>query len=90
MDPQTAPQRTTGSESSRTTVASSNMSPAQTQLQQRHHLVHCHAAHAATYDMTKYVQVQMFPKTGTGRNKKQHAIRCVYICIEVDSRQLTI
>jgi len=90
MAPQTPQHSELGTESSRTTSASSNTPPAETQLQCRHDLAHRNASNAATENMTLDAQLNIVRQTGSGKNKKQHAIRCEYSRIEVDDRQLMI
>jgi len=74
--PLTPAQGASGSESSRMTGASSIAPPTVTQPECRHQLVHCDAANAATENMTQSAHLKMVPKTGSSKNKKQHAIRC--------------
>jgi len=90
MAPQTPQQGARGTESSRTTRASSNTPPAETQLQRRHRLAHRDAANAATENMTLYAQFKIVRKTRSSKNKKQHAIGCEYGQTEVDGCQLMI
>ena len=52
MATQAPQQGESGTESSGTRAISSDMPPAETQLQRRHHLVHCDAANAATENIT--------------------------------------
>jgi len=67
--------------------ASSNRPPGKTQLQRRNHLVHRNAANAATKNMTLGAQLKTVYKTGTSKNKKQHAIGCKCSRIKVHSHQ---
>jgi len=60
---QTPQQVQDGTESSRTTGASSNMRLAETQLQCRHHLAHRDAGIAATKTMTLDAQLKIVRKT---------------------------
>ena len=90
MAPQTGLQGESGTESSRTTGASSNTPPAETQLQHRHHLVHRNVANPATENMTLDAKTMIVCKTGSSKNKKQPAIGCKCSRIELHSRQLMI
>ena len=65
-----------GSEWSGTTGASSNAPPAETQLQRRHHLVHCHGAIVAAENITQEARLKTVRKTRQSKNKKQYAIGC--------------
>jgi len=60
--------------SSRTTGASTNAPPRETQQQCRHQLVHCNSAIVATKTMTQAAQLKTVRKTGSSNNKKQYAI----------------
>jgi len=62
------------SESSWTAGTSSNAPLAETQLQRRHHLVHCDAAIAATKNMAQDAHLKKVHKTGLINNRQQHAI----------------
>jgi len=64
--------------------------PAETHSQLRHHLVHSDAANAATDNMTLDAQLNIVGKTGSSKNEKQHAIRCMCSRIEVHGCQLMI
>jgi len=90
MAPQTPQQGESGTESSRTTGTSSNMPPAETQLQCTHHLAHRDAANAATKNMTLNTQLRIVYDTGSCKDKKQHGIGCDHTRIEVDGSQLII
>jgi len=70
MAPPSPQQGESGTESSRTTGASSNMPPAETQLQPRHHLAHRDAANAATENMNLDAQLNIVHTSGSSRNKK--------------------
>ena len=83
-------QGTSGSESSRTTLASFNMPPARTQLQYRHHFVHCGTANTAIDNMTLDKQYTLVHTTRSNKNKEQHDIGCQFIHSEADSRKLSI
>jgi len=90
MAPQTRQQGESGTESSRTMGTASNMPPAETQLQHRHHLAHRDAANAATQNMTLDARLKIGDETGSSMNMKQHAIGCMYSQTNVDSSQLSI
>jgi hypothetical protein len=45
---------------------------------------------AATKHMTQDADLKIVRKTGSRRNKKQHAVECEYIHIEAISGQLTV
>jgi len=87
MTPQTPQQGESGTESSRRMGISSNMPPAEPQLECRHHLAHRDAANAATENVTPDAQFKIVRKTGRSKNMKQHAIGCEYSRIMVDSSQ---
>jgi len=40
--------------------------------------------------MTRDVHLKIVHKTGSSKNKKQHAVECEYICIEVNGREWTV
>jgi len=61
-----------------------------TQHERRHKLVHCDAANAATKHMTQDAHLEIVHKTGSRKNKKQHAVGCEYIHIEGTRSQLTV
>ena len=79
-----------GAESSRTTGASTNAPPGETQQQRRHQLVYHDTAIVATDNMTQNAHFKTVRKTRSSKNKKQHAIGCESIHINVDDGQLTI
>jgi len=56
------------------TGASFNAPPAGTQQQRRHQLVHRVAAIAATENTPQNAHLKMVPKTGSSKDKPQHAI----------------
>jgi len=69
MSPETPQLCESGTESSRTTGASSNTPPAETQLPRRDHLVHLNAANAATENMTLDPQLKIVGQPGSSKNK---------------------
>jgi Fe-S oxidoreductase len=90
MAPDTLPPGTIGTESRRTTGASRNAPLGETQQQRRHQLVHRDAAIVATENMTQDTHLKKVRKTGSSKNKKQHAIGCESIHIHVNDSQLKI
>ena len=90
MAPQTPQPGEHGTESSRTAGTSSNTPPFETQLQPRHNVAHHDAANKATENMTLDAQLKIFRKTGSTKNKMQHAIGCENGPIEVDNRELML
>jgi hypothetical protein len=74
MAPKTLSSGAIGAELSRTTGASCNVPLGDTQQQQRHRLVHSDAAIIATENMTPDTHLKKVRKTGSSKNKKQHAI----------------
>jgi len=77
------------SEWSRTTGTSSNAPLAETQQQHRHVSVHRNGAIAATKNMTQVVYLIIVPETGLSNPKKQQAMICKLLHIEVNGGQLT-
>jgi len=77
-------------ESSRTTGASHNVPPGETQQQRRDQVVHRNATIVATKNMTQDAHLQIVRTTGTSKNMMQHAIRCESIHIDVEDGQLTV
>ena len=90
MATETPQQGESGAKMSQSTGDSTNASLAGTQQQHRHQKVHHWAANTATDDMTSDELIKIICKSGLSKNMKQRAIRCDYIHIEVNSRQLTI
>jgi len=90
MAPQTPQQGERGTEWSRTTGASSNTPPSETQLQCRHHVAHRNPTNGATDNMTLDAQLKIARKTGSSQNKGQHVIGCEYSRIEVAGCQLML
>ena len=90
MVPQTSLWRATESESSQTTGASSNAPPAETPQQCRYWLLHCDAVNVVSANMTQDAHLRLVCDTGSSKNKKQHALGCEWINIEIDSHHLMI
>jgi len=70
--------------------ATSNTEILGTQQDRRHKLVHHDAADAATKHMTQDAHLKIVRKTGSRRNKKQHAVGCEYFHIDPIGGQLTV
>jgi len=75
---------------SRTTGASHNAPPGETQQQRRQQLLHRDAVIVATKNMTLDAHSKIVCITGSNKNKYQHAIGCESIHIDVDDGQLTV
>jgi len=90
MAPQTPLQAARGSESIRTTGASPNVPPGETQQWHQHQVFHPNAANIADSHMTQDTHLKIVGKTGRPKNRKQHAIGCEWMKIGVDGHQLTI
>jgi len=84
MAPEILPQGAIEAESSQTIGASTNAPPGETQPQRGHQLVHRDAAIVATKNMTDDTHLKLVCKTGSSRSKKQQAIECESIHIDVD------
>jgi hypothetical protein len=70
--------------------ATSNTEILRTQQVRRYKLVHRDAANAATKHMTQDAHLKIVRKTGSSKNKKQHAAGCKYIHIVANGGQLTV
>jgi hypothetical protein len=70
--------------------ASSKTEIVHSQQERKHMIVHCNAATAATKHMTHDAHLKIIHKTGSGKNKNQHAVGCKYIHIEANAGQSTI
>jgi len=90
MAPRTPLQVEHGIESSRTTGASCNTPPAETQLERCHIIAHCDAVNSDTENVTVNALFQIVPSNASSRNKKHYTIGSGYTRIEVDNRQLMI
>jgi len=90
MAPQTPQPGVIESESSRTTGASSNEPLAEIVQQCRHQIVHRDAAIAATENMAQDAHLKRVCNTGRSNDRKQYAIRCEYLHIDVEGGQVTI
>jgi len=89
MDTQPPPPGNSGSNTSRLVGVKSNTEMLGTQHERRQNLVHFNAANAAIKHMTQDTDLKIVCKTGSSKNKKQHAVRCKYIHIEANGSQLT-
>jgi len=90
MDTQPPPPCESGSNTSKLVGATSNTEILGTQQERRHKLVHRDAADAATKHMTQDAHLKIVRKTGSRRNKKQHAVGCEYIHIDAINGQLAV
>jgi hypothetical protein len=69
--------------------ATSNTELLGIQQERRQKLVHRGAANVATKHMTQDAHLKIIRKTGSSKNKKQHAVGCRYILIVANGGQLT-
>jgi len=90
MDTQPPPPGESGLNTGRLAGATSNTEILGTQQERRHKLVHCDTTDAATKHMTKDANLKIVRKTGSKRNKEQHAVGCEYIHIDAIGGQLTV
>jgi hypothetical protein len=90
MDTQPPPPGESGSNTGRLAVTTTNTDILGTQQERRHKLVHRDAADAATKHMTQDAHLLIVRKTGSRRNKMQHAVGCEYIHIDAISGQLIV
>jgi len=88
MAPETLPPSAIGAKSSQITGASSNAPLGETKQQRKYQLVHRNAAIVAPENLTQEAHLNKVCKTGSSKNRKQHAIRCESIHICVDDGQL--
>jgi len=89
MDTQPPPAGKSGSNTGRLEGAISNTEPLGTQQERRHKLVHRNAPNVATKHMTQDAHLKIVRKTGSSKNKKQHAVGCEYILMVANGGQLT-
>jgi len=87
MDTQPPLPGDSGSNTGRLAGATSNTELLGTQQQRRHKLVHRDAGNVATKHMTQDAHLKIVCKTGSSKNKKQHAVGCEYILIVANSGQ---
>jgi hypothetical protein len=78
-----------GSNTGRLAGATSNTDLLGPQQDRRHKAVHRDAAKVATKHMTQDAHLKIVRKTGSSKNKTQHAVRCKYILIVANGSQLT-
>jgi len=89
VNTQPAPAGGSGSNTGRLAGTTSNTELLGTQRERRHNLVHRDAANVATKHMTQDAHLKIVRKTGSSKNKKQHAVGCKYILIVANGGQLT-
>jgi len=89
MDTQPPLAGESGLNTGRLAGATSNTEFLGTQQERRHMLVYRNAANVATKHMTQDAHLKIVRKTGTSKNKKQHAVGCKYILIVANGGQLT-
>jgi hypothetical protein len=89
MDTQPPLAGESGSNTGRLAGAISNTELLGTQQECRHKLVHRDAANVATKHMTQDEHLKIVRKTGSSKNKKQHAVGYRYILIVANGGQLT-
>jgi len=87
MDTQPPTPGESRSNTSRLEGATSIMDILGTQPECRHKFVHRDAANAATKHMTQDAHLKIVRKTGSRKNKMQHAVGCQYIHIEAKGGQ---
>jgi len=90
MGTQPPPPGGSWSNTGRLAGASSNTDILGTQQERRHNLVHRDTANAAPKHMTQDAHLKIVRKTGSSKNKKQHAVGCEYIHIEAKGGKLTV
>jgi len=89
MDTQPPPPGESGSNTGRLAGATSNTELFGTQQERRHKLVHRDAANGATKHISQDAHLKIVRKTGSCKNKKQHAIGGKNILIVANGGQLT-
>jgi len=90
MDTQPPPAGESRSNTSWLAGATSNTELLGTQQECSHKLVHHDSANVATKYMTQDTHLKIVRKTGSSKNKKQHAVRCEYILIMGNGSQLAV
>jgi len=90
MDTQLPPPGESRSNTGRLAGTTSNTEILGTQQELRHKLVNRDAADAATKHMTQDAHLKIVCKTGSRKNKKQHAVGCEYIHIDAIGGHLTV
>jgi hypothetical protein len=90
MDTQPPPPGESESNTSRLADATSNTELLGIQEERRNKLVHHDAANVATKHMTQEAHIKIVCKTGSSKNKKQHAVGCEYILIMANGCQLNV
>jgi len=89
MDTQPPLEGESGSNTRRLAGTTSNTALLGTQQERRHKLVHRDAANVATKHMTQDAHLKIIRKTGSSKNKQQHAVGCRYILIMANGGHLT-
>jgi hypothetical protein len=90
MDTQPPPPGKTGSDTGQLASATWKTEILGTQQKRRHKVVHSDTANAANKHMTQDAHLKMVCKTGSSKNKKQHAVGCEYIHIEANGGQVSV
>jgi hypothetical protein len=90
MDTQPPSPGQSGLNTSRLAGATTNTDILGTQQEHTHKFVHRDAAYVATKHMTHDVHLNIVRRTGSRRNKKQHAMGCDYTHIDAFGGQLTV
>jgi hypothetical protein len=89
MDTQPPAAGESGSNTARSAGATSNEELLVIQQERIHKLVHRDAAIVSTKHTAQDAHLKIDRKTGSSKNKKQHAVGCKYILIVVNGGQLT-
>jgi len=90
MDTQPPPPGERGSNTGRSVRTTSNTEIHGTPQERRHKLVHRNAANAGITHMTQDAHLKIVRKTGSSKNKKQHAVGSEYMHIYPNGGQLTV
>jgi hypothetical protein len=90
MDAQPPPPGESGSNTGRLAGATSNTEILSTQQERRIKFDHRDTADAATKHMTQDAHLNIVRNTGSGRNKKHHAVGCDIIHTNEIGGQLTV
>jgi len=90
MDTQPPPPGESGTNTGRLAGATPNTELLGPQQERRHKLIHRDAGNVATKHMTQDAHLKIVRKTGSSKNKKQHAVGCEYIPIVANGGELTV
>jgi hypothetical protein len=90
MDTQPTPPGNSESNTGQLVGTISNTEILGTQQECRHRLVHRNATYAVTQHVTQNANLKIVRKTGSRKNKKQHAVGFEYIHTEANGGQLTV